>query len=165
MGRGTKGLSISEHGPHVDKKQFPDAAFVELRVFLPDTGKSVTISRKVSSPKRPKITPADDGVKAVLAEIADHPEITLSRREILRFILVEPTRRSEEIQSILKLDDIVSKSFARIAASHGITATKRPRARRCSAISGATLRAGSEQSMRCAKCSTYQPLCRDGRYG
>ncbi len=106
MGRGTKGLSISEHGPHVDKKQFPDAAFVELRVFLPDTGKSVTISRKVSSPKRPKITPADDQVKAVLAEIADHPEITLSRREILRFILVEPTRRSEEIQSILKLDDI-----------------------------------------------------------
>jgi recombinational DNA repair ATPase RecF len=106
MGRGTKGLSISEHGPHVDKKQFPDAAFVELRVFLPDTGKTVTISRKVSSPKRPKITPADDAVKAVLAEIADHPEITLSRREILRFILVEPTRRSEEIQSILKLDDI-----------------------------------------------------------
>jgi hypothetical protein len=45
-------------------------------------------------------------VKAALAEIADHPEITLSRRDILRFILVEPTRRSEEIQTILKLDEI-----------------------------------------------------------
>jgi hypothetical protein len=45
-------------------------------------------------------------VKAALAEIADHPEITLSRREILRFILVEPTKRSEEIQTILKLDEI-----------------------------------------------------------
>ena len=42
----------------------------------------------------------------MLAEIADHPEITLSRREILRFILVEPTKRSDEIQSILKLDEI-----------------------------------------------------------
>ena len=30
----------------------------------------------------------------------------LSRREILRFILVEPTKRSEEIQTILKLDEI-----------------------------------------------------------
>src|SRR5262249_24763346 len=59
-GRGTKGLSVSEHGPHVDKSRFPDAAFVELKVFLPALGKSVTISRKVSAPKKPKITPADD---------------------------------------------------------------------------------------------------------
>ena len=50
--------------------------------------------------------PADPDVLAALAEIADHPEITLSRREILRFILIEPTKRSEEIQTILKLEDI-----------------------------------------------------------
>ena len=105
-GRGTKGLSVSEHGPHVDKTKFPDAAFVQLQVFLTELGKSVTITRKVSSPKKPKIEPPDDDVKAALAEIADHPEITLSRREILRFILVEPTKRSEEIQTILKLDEI-----------------------------------------------------------
>ena len=105
-GRGTKGLSVSEHGPHVDKTKFPDAAFVELQVFLTELGKSVTITRKVSSPKKPKIEPPDGDVKVALAEIADHPEITLSRREILRFILVEPTKRSEEIQTILKLDEI-----------------------------------------------------------
>jgi AAA domain-containing protein len=105
-GRGTKGLSVSEHGPHVDKTKFPDAAFVELRVFLPEIEKSATITRKVSSPKKAKIIPDDDDVMAALAEVADHPEITLSRREILRFILVEPTKRSEEIQSILKLDEI-----------------------------------------------------------
>ncbi len=105
-GRGTKGLSVSEHGPHVDKTKFPDAAFVELRVFLPDLGKTVTINRKVSAPKKPKISPDDVQVKSILAEVAEHPEITLSRREILRFILVEPTKRSEEIQTILKLDEI-----------------------------------------------------------
>ncbi len=105
-GRGTKGLSVSEHGPHVDKTKFPDAAFVTLRVFLTDIGKSATITRKLSSAKKPSIEPADDDVQAALAEIADHPEITLSRREILRFILVEPTTRSEEIQTVLKLDEI-----------------------------------------------------------
>lgn len=105
-GRGTKGLSVSEHGPHVDKAKFPDAAFVTLKVYLTRIGKSATITRKVAFPKKPKIEPVDDDVKAALAEIADHPEITLSRREILRFILVEPTRRSEEIQTILKLDEI-----------------------------------------------------------
>ena len=105
-GRGTKGLSVSEHGPHVDKTKFPDAAFVEL------TGVS-SRDRKISDhhaegllPEEAQDRPADDDVKAALAEIADHPEITLSRREILRFILVEPTKRSEEIQTILKLDEI-----------------------------------------------------------
>jgi recombinational DNA repair ATPase RecF len=105
-GRGTKSLSVSEHGPHVDKVKFPDAAFVELKVFLPALGKSATITRKVSASGKPKIVPADADVKAALAEIADHPEITLARRDILRFILVEPTKRSEEIQAILKLDGI-----------------------------------------------------------
>jgi hypothetical protein len=105
-GSGTKGLSVSEHGPHVDKTKFPDAAFVKLRVFLTDLGKSATITRKVASPKKPKIEPPDDDIKAALAEIADHPEITLCRRDILRFILVEPTKRSDEIQAILKLDEI-----------------------------------------------------------
>jgi hypothetical protein len=105
-GSGTKGLSVSEHGPHVDKTRFPDAAFVELRVFLPEFGKSATITRKVKSPKKPKIEPPDPDIQAALAEIADHPEITLSRRDIIRFILVEPTKRSEEIQSLLKLEGI-----------------------------------------------------------
>src|SRR6202047_1827553 len=78
-GRGTKGLSISEHGPHVDKTKFPDAAFVELKVFLPALGKTAPSRKKVSSPKNPKTLPADEDVKAALAEVADHPEITLSR--------------------------------------------------------------------------------------
>jgi DNA repair ATPase RecN len=86
-GRGTKGLTVSEHGPHVDKTKFPDAAFVQLKVFLRDIGKSATITRKISTPKKPKIVPADADVLAAFAEIADHPEIALSRREILRFIL------------------------------------------------------------------------------
>lgn len=105
-GRGTQGLSVAEHGPHVDKTNESDTAFVELRVFLPMLGKAATITRKVASPKKPKIVPADADVKAVFAEIAEHPEITLSRREILRLILVEPAKRSEEIQTILKLEEI-----------------------------------------------------------
>jgi recombinational DNA repair ATPase RecF len=105
-GRGTQGLSLAEHGPHVDKTKFPDAAFVTLTVFLPELNKTATITRKVSSPKKPQIAPADEDVLAVLSEIASHPEITLSRREILRFILIEPTKRSEEIQTLLKLEDI-----------------------------------------------------------
>jgi recombinational DNA repair ATPase RecF len=106
MGRGTKGLSVTEHGPHVDKAKFPDAAFVRVKVFLTDLGKSATITRKLKAPTKPTIEPPDVDIKVALTEVAAHPEVALSRREILRFILVEPTKRSEEIQTILKLDDI-----------------------------------------------------------
>src|SRR5712672_2956136 len=58
-GRGTKGLSVGQHGPHVDKTKFPDAAFVELKVFLPVIGKSAVVTRKVSAARKPKIVPAD----------------------------------------------------------------------------------------------------------
>ena len=122
-----QGLSVAEHGPHVDKAKFPDAAFVELKVFLPSLGKSATITRKISAPKKPKIVPADPDVKAALAEIADHPEITLSRREILRFILVEPTKRSDEIQAILKLEEIgqtrAALEYGPEQASNGVSKT------------------------------------------
>jgi recombinational DNA repair ATPase RecF len=124
-GRGTKGLSVSEHGPHVDKTKFPDAAFVQLRVFLTGMGKSVTITRKLRSPTKPKIEPADEDVMAALAEIADHPEIALSRRELLRFILVEPTKRSEEIQALLKLEEIGQTRSALSTAQNRLQAAQR----------------------------------------
>src|ERR1035441_3459411 len=124
-GRGTKGLSVSEHGPHVDKTKFPDAAFVTLHVFLTGIGKSATITRKLTSAKKPKIDPPDDDVKAVFAQIADHPEITLSRREILRFILVEPTTRSDEIQTLLKLDEIGQTRSALSTAQNKLQTAQR----------------------------------------
>lgn len=124
-GRGTKGLSLSEHGPHVDKTKFPDAAFVTLRLFLSKIGQIVTITRKVSAPKKPKVEPSSDEIKEALAEIADHPEITLSRREILRFILVEPTKRSEEIQAILKLDEIGQTRSALSTAQNKLLSAQR----------------------------------------
>lgn len=121
-GRGTKGLSVSQHGPHIDTTQSPDAAFVQLQVFLTGLGKSATITRMVKSPNKPKIEPADENIKAALAEIAGHPELALSRREILRFILVEPTKRSEEIQAVLRLDEIGQTRSALLAAQNKLQA-------------------------------------------
>lgn len=105
-GTGTKGLSLADHGPHVDFVNFPDAAFVELEVFFPTLGKSAKLTRKVSAPKKPKIEPNDPDIVAILDEVSQHPEITLARRDILKFILVEPTKRSAQIQEILKIDEL-----------------------------------------------------------
>lgn len=136
-GTGTGGLSVTEHGPHVDKAKFPDAAFVKLRIHIPDLGKSVTITRKFKSPKKPKIEPADDDVKAALAEVADHPEITLSRRDIIRFILVEPSKRSAEIQTLLKLDEIGETRSALNTAQNRLQTAHRNAAREAESASAA----------------------------
>ena len=125
VGRGTKALSLSEHGPHVDKVKFPDAAFVTLKILLTDICQSVTITRKVKNPTKPTIVPSTEQTRRILAEIENHPEIVLSRREILRFILVEPTKRSEEIQSILKLDEIGQTRSTLNSAHNKLQSTQR----------------------------------------
>ena len=65
-GRGTKGLTVTEHGPHVDKVKFPDAAFVELNLSFPTLRKTAKITRKVSAPRKPKIEPNDLDVRRIL---------------------------------------------------------------------------------------------------
>lgn len=105
-GVGTGDLKLSDHGPHVDRRSDPAAAFVKLDVFIPHLSKSASITRSIKKPNQPTITPDEPAVNAVFDEIAQHPEVTLSRREIIKFILTEASQRSREVQSLLKLDDI-----------------------------------------------------------
>lgn len=105
-GAGTGDLSLADHGPHVERRSDPDAACVTLNVYIPHLGKSATITRTIKKPKQPKIVPNDEVVKAVFAEVAEHPELTLARREIIKFIVTEATQRSRDVQTLLKLDDI-----------------------------------------------------------
>ena len=114
-GKGTGGLSVKEHGPHVDST--PEYAFVEAEVVIAATGKSATIRRTVKQPKAPMVTPDDPSIRAALAELAAHPEFVLSRREIIKFVLAEPSARSQLVQALLRLDelDTVRANLTKIA--------------------------------------------------
>lgn len=105
-GKGTVGLTVQRHGPHVDKRDDPEAAEVSLKLFVPEAGKTVVLKRNVKTAKSFTLTPEDPKVRAILQEVAQHPELTLSRREIIKYILVESGERSKEIQALLKLDDV-----------------------------------------------------------
>lgn len=72
-GKGTGGLTLATHGPRVDRRDYPDSSFVHLKLFIPELDKSVTITRHINKPKQATITPEDDDVKGILAEIAQHP--------------------------------------------------------------------------------------------
>src|SRR5216684_1111323 len=99
-GRGTKGLTVAEHGPHVDKTKFPDAAFVELRVFIPALKKSATITRKVSDPKKPKIVPADPDVQTAQKTAATL--VQTNRDSLLRHLQISTLKAEDLLESVNK---------------------------------------------------------------
>ena len=48
-GKGTRGLSVSRHGPHVDRRHDPASAEVSLRFYVPDLEKSAVLTRNVKN--------------------------------------------------------------------------------------------------------------------
>ena len=105
-GKGTVGLTVQRHGPHVDKRDDPGAAEVSLTLFEPETKKTFVLKRNVKTAKTFTLTPENPKVRAIVEEVAKHRELTLSRREIIKYILVEAGTRSKEIQELLQLDDV-----------------------------------------------------------
>lgn len=105
-GKGRGDISLLEHGPHVDRRAAPEKSSVTVVLTIPSLNKKVTIERGVKSAKKPKITPNTADVLQVLTSVQAHPEIVLSRREIIRYVLATPGDRAEEVQALLRLDNI-----------------------------------------------------------
>lgn len=105
-GKGTRGLSVKTHGPHVDRRHDPASAEVTLRFYVPELEKSAVLTRNVKNPRAFVLAPDDPEIRGIIEEVADHPELTLTRREIIKYIIVEAAQRSKEIQELLKLESI-----------------------------------------------------------
>ena len=108
-GKGTSGLTVQKHGPHVDRRRTPGAAEVSLTLYFPNLDKTAVLTRNVRRPRTFSLSPDDPTARAIVEEAAQHPEFTLSRREIIKYILVEARERSNEIQALLKLEEIGQK--------------------------------------------------------
>ena len=121
-GKGTGGLTVQKHGPHVDRRDDPAVAEVSLTLYFPDLGKRAVLTRNIKTANTFALTPDDLAARAVLKEVARHPELTLSRREIIKYILVEAGERSKEIQALLKLQEIGNVRGVLKTARNKITA-------------------------------------------
>ena len=105
-GKGSRGLSVRRHGPHVDRRHDPASAEVSLRFYVPELEKSAVLTRNVENTRGFSLEPDDAEIRGIIEEVADHPELTLTRREIIKYIIVEAGQRSKEIQELLKLESI-----------------------------------------------------------
>jgi hypothetical protein len=103
-GEGSDKLSVKAHAPHVDSRNNPERARVTITATIPSLNKTVTVMRSVAQAKTPVVSPADADVLAALRQIEEHPELVLTRREIIRYILATEGDRAQEVQAVLKLD-------------------------------------------------------------
>lgn len=102
-GPGSAGVSLAKHGPHVHRRSDPAAAEVVLEVVC-STGARATLTRCVRTPGTFSLSPESPAVRAEIGAAAMHPEITLSRREIIKYVATEAGQRAKEVQALLKLD-------------------------------------------------------------
>ena len=105
-GQGTAGITLQKHGPHVDRRDDPAAAEVTIELMLPSLDRTATITRNMKTPKVLKIVPDEPDIRAAIEEATSHPEVVLSRREIIKYVLAEAGTRSKEVQALLRLDRI-----------------------------------------------------------
>ena len=84
----------------------PEKASVTVKVTIPKLGKTATIVRSLKNPSVAQVTPHDPDILDVLQQVKAHPEIVLSRRELIRYVLARPGKRAEEVQALLHLDQV-----------------------------------------------------------
>ncbi|OYW05085.1 MAG: hypothetical protein B7X11_02235, partial [Acidobacteria bacterium 37-65-4] len=118
-GEGKGDISLKQHGPHVDRRNEPGKAYVTVTVSIPSLKKTVKIQRTLKTPATAVVTPNDPDVLKALQQVKIHPEIVLSRRELIRYVLATPGKRAEEVQALLHLDRVerVRVSLQKIANS------------------------------------------------
>jgi hypothetical protein len=105
-GAGTGGVSVTKHGPHVHQRDNPAAAKVSLRICHPATGQVGVLTRSIKTAGQYTLEPNTPELAAAVTWATQHPELTLSRREVIKYVNTEPGKRAQEVQALLKLDRI-----------------------------------------------------------
>lgn len=113
LGRGTAGITLKGHGPHVDHK--PEQAKVRAILTVPGVATPVEIERCMGEPGTLK---CDKAIKEPLQPIlglARRGQYVLTRRDILKYITAEAGTRAQEIQALLNITELegVRKALVR----------------------------------------------------
>lgn len=119
MGEGTKEISITKHGAHID---IDDLTTVEVRALIKLPGHSSPIELKRNLEK-PTVLNYDRSLAHLvepLERLAKSGQHILTRREILKFITAESGKRADEIQSILNIRDLEEIRKTLVKTNHDL---------------------------------------------
>lgn len=121
-GDGTGGVTLLNHGPHVHRRDDPAAAKVVLAVKDTETGEIATITRGIKTAGTFTLEPDTAAMRKALQEAMEHPELTLSRRALIQYIVAKAGQRAAEVQALLKLDRVEASRKSLKTASTKATA-------------------------------------------
>jgi hypothetical protein len=105
-GSGTGGLSVARHGPHVHKRDDASASEVALTIYDAGSGQRSILTRNVKTANKFLLDPDTPEIRAAVERTQQHPELTLSRREIIKYVVAKSGKRAQEVQALLKLDRV-----------------------------------------------------------
>jgi len=122
-GKNRGSVSVKKHAPHVDYQNHPGDVKVQLAGIVAKTGEKFSITRSVEDVNNPEIEPKIASVLETLAELGRHRNSTLSRRELIEYVLSTPGNRAEQIQALLQLDFLrdTRQTLQKIARAHETT--------------------------------------------
>ena len=103
-GRGTRGISLKSHGPHIDTKA--KDAVVRAKVKFGGITEPIFLERKMSKQKELICPDIENESFHQSLDIAKKGQHVLSRSEILKYVAAEAGKRAEEIQIILNLTKV-----------------------------------------------------------
>ena len=124
-GAGSGGISVTKHAPHVHQRDNPAAAKVALTFTHLASGQVGVLTRNVKTAGQFTLTPNTPELAGAVAWAAQHPELTLSRREVIKYVNTEPGKRAQEVQALLKLDRIDDTRRLFLAARNKVASTSK----------------------------------------
>lgn len=116
-GAGRGGVSVKTHAPHVDYRDNPEVAVVSLQGTIVNTGEAFEISRNVANINTPTIAPASPTVIQTIEQLSVRKNISLSRRELIQYVISTPTNRASQVNALLQLEQLsnLRKTFQKIS--------------------------------------------------
>lgn len=106
IGEGTEGVSLKEHGAHIDK--IADLTHVEVCAEIDVHGveEPVRISRKMSKPNELIYDEKYNALLSPILELLNRGQYVFTRREVLKLVTAKSSIRAQEIQKVLKLSEL-----------------------------------------------------------
>jgi recombinational DNA repair ATPase RecF len=105
-GEGTDGVSLKEHGPHIDKVSDLTNVEVSAEIKAPGIEEAVVITRKMSKPNELLYDQEYQARLEPVLELLNRGQHVFTRREILKLVTAKSSIRAQEIQKVLKLSDL-----------------------------------------------------------
>src|SRR3990172_9525947 len=117
-GKGTGGLALAKHGPHIDHE--PETAIVRAVLHVPGDEKPVEIKRCMATPNNFECDPSIESRLEPIIMLARRGQHVLTRREILKYITAEAGTRAQEIQELLNISEIEEIRKALVKAQNDL---------------------------------------------